>query len=93
MARKLKVGLVGTGDIGRLHARALQTRAEVELCVCVGVKPEGAEAFARDFGAKVYASYSEMLSDPSVDAVDRSGKGQPGGYFTSQCRIVTFWYQ
>jgi len=67
---KIKVGLVGTGDIGRLHARALQTREDVELCVCVGIKPKGAEAFARDFGAKVYASYSEMLADPSVHAVD-----------------------
>jgi len=67
---KIKVGLVGTGDIGRLHARALQTLEDVELCVCVGIKPKGAEAFARDFGAKVYPSYYEMLSDPSVHAID-----------------------
>ena len=57
MDRKIKVGLVGTGDIGRVHASALQMREDVEICVCMGLKPKGAEVFARDFGAKVYASY------------------------------------
>jgi UDP-N-acetylglucosamine 3-dehydrogenase len=70
MRAKIRVGLVGTGDIGRLHARALQKRDDVELCVCRGVKAAGAEAFARDFGAKVYPSYVEMLGDPGVLAVD-----------------------
>jgi len=70
MTRKTTVGLAGTGDIGRLHARALSRRADVDLSVCVGVKPGGAQAFARDFGARIYPSYQEMLRDPSVVAVD-----------------------
>ena len=33
------------------------------------------------------------LKDGSSGILIRSGKGQPGGYFTSQGQIVTFWYQ
>jgi predicted dehydrogenase len=70
MAKTFKIGLAGTGDIGRLHAKALRARDDVELCVCRGVKPSGAETFAREFGATVYPSYSDLLADPSVAAVD-----------------------
>jgi len=64
------VGLVGTGDIGRLHARALKQRADVELCVCRGRNPERADAFARESASRVYAGFDEMLADPHVHAVD-----------------------
>lgn len=70
MADKTRIGLVGTGDIGRLHAQALRKRSDVELCVCEGVKAGGAERFARDYGAVVYSNYAQMLSDPSIIAVD-----------------------
>jgi UDP-N-acetylglucosamine 3-dehydrogenase len=66
----IRVGLVGTGDIGRVHARALRKREDVELCVCRGVRAEAAEKLARDFGARVYLGYEDMLRDPAVAAVD-----------------------
>ncbi|MBI3646895.1 MAG: Gfo/Idh/MocA family oxidoreductase [Acidobacteriales bacterium] len=70
MAKTFKIGLAGTGDIGRLHAKALRARDDVELCVCRGVKSSGADTFAREFGATVYPSYSALLADPSVAAAD-----------------------
>lgn len=70
MDTRISIGLVGTGDIGRLHARALKKREDVQLCVCKGVKAGGAEAFAQDFGARVYPSYKAMLADSQVIAVD-----------------------
>jgi UDP-N-acetylglucosamine 3-dehydrogenase len=70
MTSAFRIGLAGTGDIGRLHARAIRAQHGIELCVCQGVKPAGAEAFAREFSTAVYPSYAAMLADPSVDAVD-----------------------
>lgn len=70
MANETRIGLVGTGDIGHLHAQALVKRDDVELCVCRGVKAGGAERFAREYGARVYSTYTEMLSDRSIIAVD-----------------------
>jgi predicted dehydrogenase len=67
---RTRIGLAGLGDIGRLHAKALAQRADVELCVCRGVNPARAEAFARDYDARVYADYAAMLADDSVAAVD-----------------------
>jgi predicted dehydrogenase len=70
MGEQIRIGLVGTGDIGRLHAKSLKKLRDVELVVCRGVKPKGAERFAQDFGARVYSSYAEMLSDRSILGVD-----------------------
>lgn len=70
MSDRLRVGLAGTGDIGRVHAKALRGCPEVELAVCAGVNPGRAWEFQREFGAIVYPSYGEMLSDPLVRAID-----------------------
>ncbi|MBV8819443.1 MAG: Gfo/Idh/MocA family oxidoreductase [Acidobacteriaceae bacterium] len=70
MSDKLKIGLAGTGDIGRLHARALQKRPDVELCVCAGSTPAKAESFAREFGATFYQNYAVMLADSAIAGVD-----------------------
>jgi predicted dehydrogenase len=70
MSNKLKIGLVGTGDIGRLHARALRKRQDVDLCVCAGANPAKAESFAHEFGAALYPSYRAMLDDPAIKGID-----------------------
>ncbi len=70
MSARIRVGLAGTGDIGRLHARALKTNPTVELYVNAGANPAKAAAFAREFEAGLYGSYGEMLADPRVRAVD-----------------------
>ncbi len=70
MSKIFRIGLVGTGDIGRLHARVLRARPDVELCVCQGVKPGGAESLAREFGGSICTSYTDLLADRRVQAVD-----------------------
>jgi predicted dehydrogenase len=65
-----RIGLVGAGDIGRLHARVLQAIGSIPFCVCRGANPAAAEALSRDFGATLYPDYESLLADPSVDAVD-----------------------
>ncbi len=70
MPERIRVGLAGTGDIGRIHARALRSCAYVDLAICRGVNPDRAEILRRDFDAIMYPSYDEMLADPAVRAVD-----------------------
>src|SRR5262249_57241014 len=55
---------------GRLHARGLKQRDDVQLCVCRGRNPARAEAFAREFDARLYPSYEDMLAASALHAVD-----------------------
>ncbi|MEO8622620.1 MAG: Gfo/Idh/MocA family oxidoreductase [bacterium] len=67
----LRWGLIGSGDIARKRvAPALRDLASCDLvAVCRG-RPELAEAFAREFGARRwYATPEELLADDEIDAV------------------------
>ncbi len=70
MASKLKIGLVGAGDIGRVHAQSYQRLDDVELVVARGRDPSRADALAADVGASVADNYEALLADDSIDAVD-----------------------
>ena len=70
MTGKTRIGLAGPGDIGRLHARALKRRSDVELSVAQGLDAARSEAFARDFDAQLYPDYASLLAEESVAAVD-----------------------
>ena len=64
-------GLIGCGDIAqRRVAPALRDLPGCELVAVCRARPELAEAFARDFGArKWYANWQEMLGDRDIDAI------------------------
>ncbi len=73
----LKVGIIGAGWMGHVHARAYQRLAQhwPELAV----RPEpvavadsstaAAETFARAHGVATYADWRELLADPDLAAV------------------------
>lgn len=66
---KINFVIIGTGMISVTHADAINS---IENAVLLGVfdkNRERAEEFADKFSIKTYASYEEVLSDPSVDAV------------------------
>jgi len=63
----LKIGVVGTGRMGKLHARVLGEVPEVELVGVADVKADVAEAVAAEHGCRVYAASADMVGD--VDAV------------------------
>ena len=69
MEHRVKVGLVGTGEIGQVHARALAELAEVELCIAALIQPEVEQRLAQQYGARLYPSCAAMWDDPSVAAV------------------------
>ena len=69
--RRLKVGLVGVGRLGRVYARDLSARIEETTLVAVAdSNRELAERTAQDFDVpRAYGSADELLADADVEAV------------------------
>jgi myo-inositol 2-dehydrogenase/D-chiro-inositol 1-dehydrogenase len=69
--KTLKIGVVGTGRIGKLHVSNLMTRVQNAAVVAVtDVVAESAKALAEQFSIpKVYGDYKELVNDPEIDAV------------------------
>jgi predicted dehydrogenase len=65
---KLRIGIVGTGDMAHAHAAHFSKIKGVTLASCVDVVPGRAQAFAQQHGiARVAPSLEDLLND--VDAV------------------------
>ena len=69
MAKKLRVGVVGTG-MGRYHMEGFARQENVELIAICDINLPEARAFAKQYGVtKVFEDYREMFSMPELDAV------------------------
>jgi predicted dehydrogenase len=70
----LKVGIVGSGWMGHVHARAWQSNApRGEVVAVADVSPQRGERLAAAIGDQAVAIYSDfhmMLAEASIDAVD-----------------------
>jgi len=68
---KVRWGLIGCGDISRKRvAPALRDSQQCELIAVCRAKPELAESFAREFGARRwYSEWPQLLLDHEIDAV------------------------
>jgi len=67
---KHKVGVVGTGFMGRTHLEALRRLGSVEIQVVADKALENAQQLAAAFGVdRATADYREILNDPAIDAV------------------------
>lgn len=66
----LRVGIVGTGNIGTSHARALAREISGARVVAVyDVDVDRADAVAQEVGADIYPSPEGLIASPEVDAV------------------------
>ncbi len=63
----LRVGVAGTGRLGRAHVRVLRSLATVERVACCDLDGDRARAVAEEFGATAFDSLAAMLD--AVDAV------------------------
>jgi len=70
MKRKVKLGLIGTGEIGHVHAEAHSEIEGTELSIAALIQPEAEGRFSEEFDARLYAGYEELLDDETIDAVD-----------------------
>jgi len=70
MKDKVKIALVGTGEIGRVHAQAYSEADGVELCITAMIQPDAEKQLSEQYCARLYPSFEAVLQDESVDAVD-----------------------
>lgn len=70
MAEKIRLGILGTGNMAHQFALGLQHAGNIEL-VAVGSRgQETAKRFAREFGlSKSFAEYQDLADDPGIDLV------------------------
>jgi phthalate 4,5-cis-dihydrodiol dehydrogenase len=65
----LRLGIAGLGLAGAFMIRAAAVHPHVRLCAGMDPLPRPREAFARQFGAKSYADFSDLCRDPSIEAI------------------------
>ena len=70
-AEKLRFVLVGCGRIATLHVAGYRDREDAKLWGVYDKNPQAARRFAAEYGIPtVYASYEEVLADPTVAGVE-----------------------
>ena len=65
----IKVGMIGAGCMGGVHAAAYKRLTEARLVTICDLKREKAEKLAGD-GVQVVTDYHDILQDPEIDVVD-----------------------
>ena len=71
MRRKkpLRMGVIGCGMIGALHANAIRESSHAKLVAVCDIDPQRATTFVTGSEARVFTSFERMLADASLDAV------------------------
>jgi len=65
----LKVGIIGAGNMGRVHTSGFEQLSQTQVVAVTDTNPEAAERLAHQTGAKVYPDAARLLSDADVDIV------------------------
>ncbi|MBN1581221.1 MAG: Gfo/Idh/MocA family oxidoreductase [Anaerolineae bacterium] len=66
---KVKVAVIGIGNIGNMHLRLIDMIPELELTAVCDIVPEKADAAAEQYGVKAYYDTNKLFADKIVDAV------------------------
>ena len=64
----LKVGLIGCGFMGAMHANCYRNIEGVEVVAVADIRPEKAEALAQ--GATIYGDGMDLIEKADVDIID-----------------------
>ena len=75
----MRVALVGTGNIGKLHAQCYRDNASTQLVAVCDLDSEKAHAFVDQFGGRAYSSVEEMLACEEIDIVSVATGGIENG--------------
>jgi len=67
MTKKTRVGVVGVGYLGQIHAKIYHEMDDVELVMLADTKLDSVSELGKQYGCKVTTNYLEMLDQ--VDAV------------------------
>lgn len=71
MTQIIKFGLIGAGGIAQSYLQAFQLATEAKLVAVADVRPEAAEAMAKQSGdgCNAYSSYQKMAEAEQLDAI------------------------
>ena len=69
MERKIKVGVIGVGQMGYYHAQIYKKLPMVELIAICEYNDERRAQIQKEFQCKAYKDYKELLENPEIDAV------------------------
>jgi len=76
----LKIGIVGVGNIGSIHAGVYAENPKTEIAAVCDIDRDKADRAAARFGAKAFYSVSEMLAGGiRLDACSMATKGEENG--------------
>ena len=67
LEKKLRVGVVGTGYLGKFHAEKYARMDDVDLVGIIDINKSQAEKIAKQYSVKAYTSHKDILD--KVDAV------------------------
>jgi myo-inositol 2-dehydrogenase/D-chiro-inositol 1-dehydrogenase len=82
----LRIGVVGTGQMGRYHVERLAGSVpDAEVVAVSDVFIEGAEQVADRVGARAYSDGHELIADDQVEAVLIASPGDTHEEFTLAC--------
>lgn len=66
---KLKVGIIGCGNIFPMHAYSVLERKDAEITALADIKEERVNKWSDKLGTKAYTDYKEMLETEDLDIV------------------------
>ena len=67
---KIRVGVIGCGSIAKhRHLPEYANNNVVEIIAVCDIVEERVKEFAKEYNAKAYTSYEELLANPDIDAV------------------------
>ena len=66
----LKVGLIGCGFMGAMHANCYKNIAGVELAAFADIRKEKAEDLAKGTDAAIYGDGKDLIANAEVDIID-----------------------
>lgn len=71
MSKKMVIGVIGTGRIGKLHAEdIINNFKDVEIKAVADVFVEKSRDWAEGLGIKnIYTDYHDILNDPEIEAI------------------------
>ncbi len=64
-----RIGIIGAGDYGAQHARALQQIDGAKIAAASRTNQSALTEFVDEFGGEGHVDYRDLLADPQIDAV------------------------
>ena len=67
--KKVKVGVIGLGNMGSGHLSLISQIPEMELAACCDILPERAEKYGKQYAVPYFTDADELIKSGLVEAV------------------------